>query len=160
MRDIEVKKQPPIAVGTTRIVEVVLPQDIVLAVRDENMQGYLLVNHGLKPLPKKGDKGKIVMTDCGAKGNHWKYLPVARREGKALLIKAQTADGSWSLHDHVPTGRIYRVDLDTVRTMLLHNLVTGVEGPCEVIDVYQDGKDSWTFYPTEMLALISDELKP
>lgn len=46
--------------GTQHHVEVVSATNSLITVVDESGEGYLLLNHGMKILPKIGEKGRIV----------------------------------------------------------------------------------------------------
>ena len=46
---------------------------IVMVVADEIKEGFILMGHGLKKLPKHGDKGLIVFERGGVKGGYWQY---------------------------------------------------------------------------------------
>lgn len=62
--------------GTTHSVTVITSEKLVLAVVDENKEGYILIKHGLNPLPKVNDKGTIVFEkNNGPAKGHWQYYP-------------------------------------------------------------------------------------
>ncbi|MES2382361.1 MAG: hypothetical protein V4538_15045 [Bacteroidota bacterium] len=62
--------------GTTHSVTVLDVKNVVITVVDENNEGYFLIGHGLKTLPKVDDKGTIVFTKHnGPTKGYWKYYP-------------------------------------------------------------------------------------
>ena len=67
-------KQKIIEFGTQHSVKVITSERVVLAVVDENNEGYILAYHGLDPLPPVGEEGLIIFerNSTPAKG-HWQY---------------------------------------------------------------------------------------
>ncbi len=64
--------------GTERKVTVLSATDTLITAVDENNEGYLLVGHGIKDLPKEGDTGRVVFTEIRnplIKG-YWKYQTI------------------------------------------------------------------------------------
>jgi hypothetical protein len=60
--------------GTEHQVKVLSATEKLITVVDENGEGYLLVGHGLKELPKVGDIGKITFIKSNTPFNgHWHY---------------------------------------------------------------------------------------
>lgn len=60
--------------GTTYEVVVISSTKLVLAVMEPiSKEGFILAMHGLKELPKVGERGKIVFVEGGPTGGHWKY---------------------------------------------------------------------------------------
>lgn len=61
--------------GTRHDVEVIHSEEKVVAVRAfDNNEGYILIGHGLDPLPKVGDKGHIIFerNNLPTRG-HWQF---------------------------------------------------------------------------------------
>lgn len=48
---------------------------VIIATGDEIKEGFILIGHGMKDLPCKGDKGKVVFESGGIKGGYWQYYP-------------------------------------------------------------------------------------
>jgi len=56
--------------------------DIVVICEKIN-EGFILVNHGVKDLPKKDDEGKIIFTKGGPTGGYWSWKPAnSVKDGK------------------------------------------------------------------------------
>lgn len=53
---------------------------------------------------------------------------------RARLVKRSTEDGLVEIRDHVPLGKIYRVVIETRRTVTLYNSVRRVRHKKEIID--------------------------
>ena len=66
---------------------------------------------------------------------------------KAKLIKRKTDDGLVEVHDHVPLGRIYQVDLSTRKMSRGMNLNTGQIWERETVLI----EGLW--FPTELLEI-------
>lgn len=60
-----------IPIGTTKAVMVISYNDLILACKDANSKGYILV---APPEPKPGDKGRIVWS-AGEGIEYWKWYP-------------------------------------------------------------------------------------
>ncbi len=61
--------------GTEYSVEVIDAKPSVVSVAAPSInEGFFLMNHGLDPLPKVGDKGKIVFERDVNRG-HWQFYP-------------------------------------------------------------------------------------
>lgn len=69
----------------------------------------------------------------------------------ATLIKHTTDDGLVEMKDDIPLGKIYQVDLDTIRNGEGFNTVKKVKWEREVVDVL-DGQH-WKWMPTEILSI-------
>lgn len=48
---------------------------MIFVVGDDDNEGYFLIGHGIKDLPKSGDKGKIVFEKGGPMKGYWQYYP-------------------------------------------------------------------------------------
>lgn len=60
--------------GTQHKVKVLSASKNLITVVDENREGYLLIGHGIKELPKIGDMGKITFVKSNRPSNgHWHY---------------------------------------------------------------------------------------
>lgn len=80
-----------------------------------------------------------------------------RRLGTATLIQLRSRDGFWVMNDNIGFGKLYVVDLNSVRNVEFINAPTGVSHTTEVIDA-QDG-GFWLPFPVELLD-IHDYKKP
>jgi hypothetical protein len=69
---------------------------------------------------------------------------------KAKLIKRMTADGLTELHDHIPLGKEYNVDLSTRHLSAGINFVKGKRWVREIINTIGDDV-GWL--PTELLEI-------
>ncbi len=60
--------------GTTHEVTVIESNNKVVIVVDENNEGYILMGHGINPLPKVNDKGQITFIKSNTPFNgHWHF---------------------------------------------------------------------------------------
>lgn len=67
-------KSKIIEYGTKHQVTVLTATDRLITVVDENGEGYLLMGHGLKELPKVGEEGIITFVkNNGPTNGHWQY---------------------------------------------------------------------------------------
>lgn len=67
-------KTKTIEYGTVVDVEVISATDKLITVVDDKNEGYLLMGHGLKELPKEGDKGKITFVKSNNRtAGYWDY---------------------------------------------------------------------------------------
>jgi len=71
----------------------------------------------------------------------------------AELIKRKTEDGLVEMNDDIPIGKIYQVDLSTIRTGKGLNTVHNIKWEREVIDVKDDDAGDWRWMPTELLSI-------
>jgi len=71
----------------------------------------------------------------------------------ATLRKTQTSDGLFEMHDDIPLGKQYRVDLDSIKVERYFHTEKKVEHSKEVI---LDVDDSGTL-PTELLYIPGHE---
>ena len=73
-------KEKKIDYGTERPVIVDSADKIGIICTDEKAgadnfrEGYILLFHGLKKIPEKGDKGKVIFERDDKKG-HWQFYP-------------------------------------------------------------------------------------
>lgn len=71
----------------------------------------------------------------------------------ATLEKLSSADGFWNIiGGSAQIGKIYMVDLDTIRTGKFINEPTGKAFVCEIVDVMEDDGE-WQYFPTELLKI-------
>lgn len=69
-------KEKVIPFGEAHPVEVIQSSKVLVTVHaSDNNEGYMLMGHGLNPLPNVGDSGKIVFEKGGPKGGYWQYYP-------------------------------------------------------------------------------------
>jgi hypothetical protein len=61
--------------GTQYKAEVIIATKNILAVKAENDEGFIPMDHGVEELPKEGDLGKIVFMKGGPTGGYWKWFP-------------------------------------------------------------------------------------
>lgn len=47
---------------------------MVVGVGKETKEAYIMLNHGLNPLPKDGDEGYIIF-EKNSKSGYWQYYP-------------------------------------------------------------------------------------
>lgn len=59
--------------GTERAAFVVRATKDTIIVHASDGQGYVLLAHGLDPLPPVGETGTITFTQGGPMGGYWKY---------------------------------------------------------------------------------------
>ena len=60
--------------GTEHKVKVLSATDEIITVVADNGEGYMLVGHGIKELPKEGDSGKITFVKSDTPFNgHWHF---------------------------------------------------------------------------------------
>ncbi len=60
--------------GTQHKVKVLSASPVLIVVKDDNGEGYLLVGHGIRELPQEGDTGKITFIKSNNPLNgHWHY---------------------------------------------------------------------------------------
>lgn len=68
--------------GTEYQVEVESANERLITVIARSIsEGFFLMGHGIKDLPKPGDKGKIVFTKGGPMKGYWKYYPSNPKQG-------------------------------------------------------------------------------
>ena len=71
----------------------------------------------------------------------------------ATLEKLSSKDGFWNIReDQAQIGKIYMVDLDSIRTVVLRNKPSRKDFRSEVIDVIQNDGE-WKYFPTELLRI-------
>ena len=77
------------------------------------------------------------------------------RWAKAELVKRETTNGAGRINSNVPLGKIYTVDMDSMkRVRLLHE--SGILWDADIINIIEDGKSTgWIF--CELLKI--DELE-
>jgi len=71
---------------------------------------------------------------------------------EARLIKRKTDDGLMELEDHVPLGRIYRVDTHSRRVWNCVHIPSGRVHEKEMIQLYPHQPCGWL--PVELLELL------
>lgn len=77
-----------------------------------------------------------------------------RKLKRATLIAFNTADGFWRVHvDRATLGKVYTVDMNTIRREVFLNQPTGTRFICEVVDAYGDESKTWNHFPTEILEI-------
>ena len=69
---------------------------------------------------------------------------------KATLIKLQTEDGMFSLHDHIVVGKVYTVDLSSCVVEKGYNVEFKKIWRREVVDIIEEGKVVG-YMPTELI---------
>lgn len=74
-----------------------------------------------------------------------------RKIVNAKLVGWRTANGFWCIDvDRATIGKVYEVDLNTVKTNQWFNLPTETHFDCETVDALQDDGE-WHPFPTELL---------
>lgn len=76
----------------------------------------------------------------------------------ATLVKLATSDGFWRIKEHRPVqpGKVYIVDLDTIRVEKCWNIPTGKLFECELVEAWDTSgplPDDFRHMPTELLEL-------
>lgn len=74
---------------------------------------------------------------------------------KAKLVKRCTDDGLCDVQDHIEIGKIYHVDLRTVRTQRMKNVAKGVWHTKTIIDVVNPTthvREGWFAYELLQIA--------
>lgn len=67
------------------------------------------------------------------------------------LIKRVSDDGFFEIEDHIPIGKEYLVDIDSIRKGKGFNIPKKMVWEKEIIDVVDESKMAWM--PTEMLEI-------
>lgn len=70
--------------GTKKNVEVVDVAGSVLALIDDNEEGFLLMWPQVESAPAKGDRGMITFTEGGPTGGYWKYEASNTNDSRAF----------------------------------------------------------------------------
>lgn len=69
--------------GTEYKAEVMTVNKMLMAVHcPEIDEGFMLIGHGIKKLPKEGEIGKIIFTKGGPTGGYWQWQPASPPPGK------------------------------------------------------------------------------
>ena len=75
---------------------------------------------------------------------------------KAILDKKRTDDGMFNISDNVPIGKVYSVDLDSIRMMKGKNVIHNTTWTREMINVIEDDSLYQEWMPTELLLILSE----
>lgn len=80
-------------------------------------------------------------------------MPAPGGLGRATLIKRVTSDGLCEVQDHIQVGRVYRVDLASIREVQIFNTDRGREHTKTVITAIDERARVIGWFPVELLRI-------
>lgn len=73
----------------------------------------------------------------------------------AKLVRKKTPDGLVELWEDVPIGKIYKIDLDSLRFAKFYNIPFGKEHTKQIVTCVDDGPNFGTYLFMDCLQIIS-----
>jgi hypothetical protein len=68
--------------GTTKSIKIIedATDMMIVAFEPETKEGFIILGHTIKELPRKDDVGTIVFEQGGPTGGHWQYYPSTKKD--------------------------------------------------------------------------------